>query len=458
MKKYLKKAGGFLSVFYKVLPFFLALWCYCPAFLKQAERRFPLLDAIYEAIKIYSGSTADGIELGPMMQLARFLALAATLSILVKAFDKAGDIVNWLKLRTAKVTVVYGNSEYADHLYESLPPRQRIRGEDKFIPGAARYLLMFTEDVKNIAFFHEHYADMKDSRVYLMLDGVSRQSIADPRITVFSIAESCARQYWREHPVLGDEKIAVIGFGDVGSSLLLYGLQINLIDPAQHIEYHIYGDGSEFRRAHTELDKMAPDEIVFHDEGEPDYAQMAAFNRIILCGNNGADRNLRTLSRLLAAAPLRHPVHVYAPNGDIVSGLFGAERVVCFGAAEEMASIDMVLNQKSMETARRQHEDYVRRYGGKPWEQLDSFNRYSNVSSSDYMHVVRRLIKEGVPAEKLAELEHMRWCRYHYLNNWKYAPVTDKANRLHNCLIPFAELSEEEKKKDTEAIASKMDV
>lgn len=442
----------------KVLPFVLAFGSYCPVYFSQADRRFPLLDALYDALKIYMGFIPGGIEIGAAMQLARFLALAATLSILLKAFDKAGDLINWLKLRTAKVTVVYGDSAYANYLYESLPPRQRIRGGADFIAGAARYLLMFEDDVKSIAFFHDHYPQMQDSRVYLMLDGVSRQSIADPHITVFSIAESSARQYWREHPVLHDEKIAIIGFGDVGSCLLLYGLQVNIIDPAQHIEYHIFGDGSAFRRAHTELDRMTPDEIVFHGEGEPDYAQMAAFDRIILCGGRDVDQKLRTLSNLLAAAPLRGPVHVYAPNGDIVSSLFGAERVVCFGAAREMASIDMIVNQKSMEAARRQHESYVQRYGGKPWEQLDSFNRYSNVSSSDYMHVIRRLIKEGVPPETLAELEHMRWCRYHYLNNWRYAPVTDKAKRLHNCLVPFADLSEEEKRKDTEAIEAKLDV
>ena len=58
--------------------------------------------------------------------------------------------------------------------------------------------------------------------------------------------------------------------------------------------------------------------------------------------------------------------------------------------------------------------------------------------------------------EILAELEHIRWCRYHYIHNWKYGPVTDSAKRVHNCLIPFSELSEEEKRKDVEAIRSKI--
>lgn len=110
-----------------------------------------------------------------------------------------------------------------------------------------------------------------------------------------------------------------------------------------------------------------------------------------------------------------------------------------------------------MEAARRQHEDYAARCGGTPWEALDGFTRGSNVSSADYMYVTDRLIEEGMSEEKLAELEHIRWCRYHYLNNWRYAPATDKSRRLHNCLIPFDALSEEEKRKDMEAIAAKKD-
>ena len=109
-----------------------------------------------------------------------------------------------------------------------------------------------------------------------------------------------------------------------------------------------------------------------------------------------------------------------------------------------------------MEDARRQHEFYFKKYGGTPWEKLDAFKRYSNVSSSDYMFTINRLLARGVSLDKIAELEHIRWCRYHYLHNWKYDPVTDSAKRVHNCLIPFSELSEAEKLKDIEAIKAKI--
>lgn len=110
-----------------------------------------------------------------------------------------------------------------------------------------------------------------------------------------------------------------------------------------------------------------------------------------------------------------------------------------------------------MRAARAQHEYYRQQYGGVPWERLDSFKRYSNVSSSDYLFTLERLMEKGVAVETLAELEHIRWCRYHYLNNWKYGKERDDIKRLHPDLVPFCELGEAEIKKDIEAIKSKLD-
>lgn len=451
MKKILKLSIRILNAIYKILPFFVGLYCYYPVFAEQDGRIYPFLDAVYASIKLYSGSTEGGIPIGGLLQLARFMALAATLSILINAFDKMSDLINRIKLFHTDSTVVYGDSIYADHIYKSFDKRLRIRGEEKFINNASRYLFMFSSDIQNLAFYSKNYKELKNKNVYIMLDDVSRQNIENPLITVFSIAENCARQYWRDYPVEKSERIAIIGFDNVGKNLLLYGLQVNLIDPDQHFEYHIYGDSAGFRREHTEFDKMEPDEIIYHDDGIYESADMADFDRIIICGNG----NITALSQLLLAAPVNHKIYIYAPNGDIITNLFGNDKVICFGTAEETASVDMILNERAMETARKQHEYYVKQYGGTPWEQLDCFKRYSNVSSSDYMYMINRLLKKGVSPETIAELEHIRWCRYHYIHNWKYGVETDRSKRIHNCLIPFSELSEEEIIKDVEAIKAK---
>ena len=38
--------------------------------------------------------------------------------------------------------------------------------------------------------------------------------------------------------------------------------------------------------------------------------------------------------------------------------------------------------------------------------------------------------------------------RFHYMNNWRYAPVRDNAARRHPLLTPYDRLSEEDRRKD----------
>ena len=58
---------------------------------------------------------------------------------------------------------------------------------------------------------------------------------------------------------------------------------------------------------------------------------------------------------------------------------------------------------------------------------------------------------------ELAELEHIRWNRYHYINNWRYGipqngKNKDSIKKIHKDLVPFSELTEAEKEKDVENI------
>jgi hypothetical protein len=50
--------------------------------------------------------------------------------------------------------------------------------------------------------------------------------------------------------------------------------------------------------------------------------------------------------------------------------------------------------------------------------------------------------------EELAEAEHERWMAERIGCGWTYAPVRDNAAKHHDCLIPYAQLSEPEKEKD----------
>mgnify|MGYP003309748880 FL=1 len=94
------------------------------------------------------------------------------------------------------------------------------------------------------------------------------------------------------------------------------------------------------------------------------------------------------------------------------------------------------------------------------WEKLDGFKKGSNVACADY-HEIRLMVmkafginQEAISSEQeemLAEMEHIRWSRYHYVNHWHYADVRNDDKRLHHLLKPYAELPEQEKKKDKDA-------
>ena len=454
MKKIIEKITALVRILYKIIPFFLGIYCYYPFFLKNGTSIYPFADSIYSSLKLYYGCVESGVSVGIELQIARFLALAATLSILINAFNKLQDILNRAKLISHDTAVVYGSSVYAEYLYNSLPRSQRVKGGSEVIDHAEKYILMFSSDKENLGFYNDNYGRLAGKKIYLLLESTTRQCIDDPKITVFSIAENCARQYWKQFPVERSEKIAVIGFGSVGQNILTFGLQMNLIDPKQHFEYHIFGDASDFRKMHTELNTMLPDEIIFYDEGIGSINDLSDFDRVIICGDE--NENITTVAKLLEFLSGRPKLYVYAPNGDIITKLFGSDDLYCFGLASETASIDMILNESSMENARRQHNFYVSQYGGVPWEKLDAFKRYSNVSSADYLYMIKSLSDKNVPLDILAELEHMRWCRYHYLHNWKYGDKRNDKERIHNCLVPFSCLSEDERRKDIEAIKSKL--
>lgn len=45
-------------------------------------------------------------------------------------------------------------------------------------------------------------------------------------------------------------------------------------------------------------------------------------------------------------------------------------------------------------------------------------------------------------------MEHRRWIRFHQMYNWTYAEERDDQMRRHPMMLPYSELSEEEKEKD----------
>jgi hypothetical protein len=263
-----------------------------------------------------------------------------------------------------------------------------------------------------------------------------------------------------------------IGFEKLGEELLLFGLQNNIFSPQQEITYHILGDGTQFQATHTELSSIS-DKVKFYDT--PWYENKELLERahmLIVLEQNDQTALLRNLLFHLQ----KSEIYVFTANSASASLLADKERLLFFDWKEESQNLNYILNDSLFRRAKRINLRYAQLYSGaadtpeesqKQWELLDTFTRYSNVSAADYHEMRLKILEfdghsttDALPADLLeihSELEHIRWCRYHYLNNWKYGipkngKNKDKALRIHRDLIPYENLTEEDKEKDRENI------
>lgn len=73
-----------------------------------------------------------------------------------------------------------------------------------------------------------------------------------------------------------------------------------------------------------------------------------------------------------------------------------------------------------------------------PWDEAPAWQRESAITG------VRQVLA-GASAEEL----HDAWCRHKEDGGWRYGPVKDQAAKTHPCLVPYSELPEEQRQKDT---------
>lgn len=54
--------------------------------------------------------------------------------------------------------------------------------------------------------------------------------------------------------------------------------------------------------------------------------------------------------------------------------------------------------------------------------------------------------------ERLAAAAHEVWMTGKLRDGWKYGPTTVKEKKIHNCLIPYDQLSESDKESDRDFV------
>jgi voltage-gated potassium channel Kch len=143
-----------------------------------------------------------------------------------------------------------------------------------------------------------------------------------------------------------------------------------------------------------------------------------------------------------------------------------------FGSLEEQFGAQGVLRGRDETMAQAVHQDYLAHspIGSEPncapWEELLETFRSASRAQAEHIDVKLanagcRLVPGGSTAsfaftseevERLAVLEHWRWCVDRWLDGWLYAPEKKVDSLKHNLLVPYEQLTESVKDYDRAAV------
>ncbi len=498
MENYKERIFRFFLI---LTPFIIGFIGYLPLY------NYDYFWSAYSAIRLYVLET-DLEEINFFVELARWLAPLATAGAAITLIKEFRDpIIVWFKVfKIFNSYAVHGNSIYAFHLRKKLGKRS-VNVEYSSALKATNQVILFDKDQEAVEFYNKFLNGKlrQNQKVYIHLNNVVREKLEkDNTIGVFNLYENCARIYWQKYPLFEPKTVAIIGFTEFGQKILEHGLLQNTFSIDKGVEYHIFGDSREFRALHYRLDSFAKinmpnpkgDAIYFHPNSWYENLDiLKKADRIILCEKN--DDNLTILSKITTLCPigkgivseeLAKEIYVRTDAEPLISTLFGSGddkySIIPFGSIDEICTLEYIVNENLLNRAKRIYQVYIEQQKEKGidnlegWESLSAFKRYSNISQGDHIivklkllgfdvkwnvlvegldeNLIKRIkarIKSLEPNEiaALSEIEHIRWNKYHYLYNWEYSPERCDAERKHDCLQPFADLSDFNKKKDFSA-------
>jgi len=444
-----------------------------------------ITDAAFYTLTMFVLNYADPAP-NLFVEIARWLAAISTAAFVASFLELFLKRIRSLRLRFSddSIVVYYDTSEYDEaSLPTPIPGRTLYCSDPNRLYTSKRYLLLMSDE-ENLAFADRYAGKLQGRKVYLECTSLRPAYVKKDGITLFCKEELGARLFWKQAGVYElytkkgcDLKFAIIGSGTLCEQLMLFGLQHNIYSPGQHFEYHIFGGDDNLRYKYRSLDALE-DSVIFHDE--PWYKStvvMDSMDMIIVCEQN---MQLKLMQELIFALPGKL-FHVLTRSAADFGIFEQNDRFIFFDYEAAAFSRDNLFDEKHLELAKRMNLQYWVNNEGmentvenmkRLWNEDSSFNHYSNIASADYHETLMDMLNaKGIKpgdvldagnTELFAELEHIRWCRFHYLNNWRFGSTEnnkkDKLNRIHPLLIPYSSLSEEDKQKDRDMVLMSMNM
>lgn len=459
------------------MPLILGAIGYCNAGLSRS-------DAIYYSICLY-GLSWDGVANNVYIEIARWAAPLLTVAGLATVVKSVYVFIHneLLFFFHNDATAIYSCSNRGKILNNNLP--NSILYEKKPLKHVKSHILLFDSDEKNLVFYQKHKSffqnEKNNSTVYLCLNEVDSNMLKSDldNVRIFNANDIIARVLWKTIKLWNcadkqkKQKIVIWGFDSLGQRILQFGLQMNLYAKEQCIEYHILGNSELFEASHRYFKTMNQDSIIYHKEECADKWNILEEADYIIVSKVSSIELLQSFYYACKKAK----IYYYSPEDEKVTNYIKTDRLCAFGENQIVFSNDNIKTDKLYEAAKKLHYSYVSnqleaenksekeiaKEMEVEWRKLDGFTKGSNISSTDYREVICELDacymeNNGLEnLEEFAELEHIRWCRYHLLNGWKFGVPGNGANKdmkrkIHKCICMYSELPEKEKEKDRQVI------
>lgn len=421
-------------------------------------------DTAYLVIRMYLFD-ADTFGNNLWIEIARWTAPIFTVSsvvILLKKF--IGNIKNFFIGRFFDSVALYGDAEMKAIVKANI--KHAIIAEDNQPMDAKSHMIMFGTDEKSLGFYEKNKGRFR-GEVFIKLEKNDIFTVCLDDVKFFNPCEIIARSFWQKHDIRkvlheNKMKIAIVGSDILARKILTYGLLNNVYSLTQEIEYHVWSDNHLFEEIHNDFQTMNGDRIYYKDNKSLQKVfEIASADRIIITEK----LDYEVIGEI--AKMTKGEIYCFDPNGSFVN-VFEYENVYPFGRYAEVITKQSIRTDYLYQAAKALNHQYAVTYAEDPqnlptmegaWNKLDAFTKGSNVASTDY-HKIRQIVmrETGKTAvdEELSEMEHIRWCRYHFINHWKYGETAngkkDTTNKIHPCLKPYDELKKEDQIKDAEGI------
>ncbi|MCD7754118.1 MAG: ion channel [Clostridiales bacterium] len=314
--------------------------------------------------------------------------------------------------------------------------------------------------------------NISDLPVEVYARTVNGEDTLSGNIHFFQCYECCAREYWRQKPLLRRERrIVLIGFGHYGAALLKSAILTNVLSPDHHVAYHVFGDAEQFLQMHDQLGTVFSlqreaedrDSLIFHDDGwAAAHEVLATADRIILCDDDeqagwNVFWHLRRYYSIRGRIDLRssRPIPDVSHFG-VISDIYTPEHVLRTTLNQVAVSMNNLY--------RSSHPD-----SALDWEQLSDNLRQSKIAASEHLFVKVRIllgeeslteltpdtltrayavycenIQDPALLEEYRKIEHLRWLRFYLYHNWTYGSPRNPALRQDPGIRPYEALSPHE--------------